>query len=99
MAPFLPVMEPALTAIIVSERSKPWRNSMANPILKPSLSTRTLQFGSNFAAGALMLSRMNRSEISRFDDLVSDLCRMRTESGKRSDEHRRSELARAARKR
>lgn len=44
---------------------------------KLSLAARTLHFGSNFAAGALMLSRMNRSEISRYDDLVLDLCRLR----------------------
>jgi len=50
---------------------------MANSSMKPSLTARTLQFGSNCVAGAMMLSRMNRSEISRYDDLVSDLCRLR----------------------
>lgn len=51
---------------------------MANSNAKPSFGTRTLHFGSSFAAGAMMLSRMNRSEISRYDDLVSDLCCLRT---------------------
>ncbi|ODT17145.1 MAG: hypothetical protein ABS35_26530 [Kaistia sp. SCN 65-12] len=51
---------------------------MGKSVAKPSLSTRTLHFGSSFAAGAMMLSRMNRSEISRFDDLVADLCCLRT---------------------
>lgn len=57
---------------------------MAKSAAKPSLSTRTLHFGSSFAAGAMMLSRMNRSEISRFDDLVADLCCLRT-PGSRDD--------------
>lgn len=70
---------------------------MANS--KLSLSTRTLHFGSSFAAGAMMLSRMNRSEISRYDDLVSDLCCLRTPHGDRADDLRRKEPALAPRKR
>lgn len=72
---------------------------MADSFLKLSLSTRTLQFGSNFAAGAMMLSRMNRSEISRYDDMVSELCRMQSHAGNRSDEPRRDQRISAARKR
>lgn len=55
---------------------------MANSNMKLSLSTRTLHFGSSFAAGAMMLSRMNRSELSRYDDLVSDLCCLPTPGSK-----------------
>jgi hypothetical protein len=58
---------------------------MGKSVSKPSLGTRTLDFGSSFAAGAMMLSRMNRSEISRFDDLVADLCCLRT-PGSRGDD-------------
>jgi hypothetical protein len=72
---------------------------MADSNLKPSLGTRTLQFGSNFAAGALMLSRMNRSEISRYDDLVSDLCRMRAQKADRVEQPRRNDGSRTASKR
>ncbi|MET4632861.1 MULTISPECIES: hypothetical protein [Kaistia] len=72
---------------------------MADSNLKPSLSTRTLEFGSHFAAGAMMLSRMNRSEIFRYDDLVSDLCRMRAQTAERVDQPRRNSAARTASKR
>jgi len=58
---------------------------MGKSVSKPSLSTRTLDFGSSFAAGAMMLSRMNRSEISRFDDLVADLCCLRPPDSRRDD--------------
>jgi len=53
---------------------------MANSNMKLPLSKRTLQFGSSFAAGAMMLSRMNRSELSRYDDLVTDLCCLPTQA-------------------
>ncbi|MCX5493787.1 hypothetical protein OSH11_03625 [Kaistia dalseonensis] len=42
---------------------------------KPSLGRRTLDIGSTFAAGALMLSHMNRSGLTRYDDLIADLSR------------------------
>jgi hypothetical protein len=58
---------------------------MGKSVSKPSLSTRTLDFGSSFAAGAMMLSRMNRSELSRFDDLVADLCCLPTPVSRRDD--------------
>lgn len=51
---------------------------MVKSTARSTLSARTLDFGSSFAAGAMMLSRMNRSEISRYDDLVADLCCLRT---------------------
>ncbi|MBN9027224.1 MAG: hypothetical protein J0H20_16890 [Rhizobiales bacterium] len=62
---------------------------MANSIMKLPLSKRTLQFGSSFAAGAMMLSRMNRSELSRYDDLVTDLCCLPT-STSGSSHHRKA---------
>ncbi|WP_029073902.1 hypothetical protein [Kaistia adipata] len=65
---------------------------MGKSVAKPSLGTRTLDFGSSFAAGAMMLSRMNRSELSRFDDLVADLCCLRV-SGLRSEDAVESQLA------
>ena len=63
---------------------------MVKSVAKPSLSTRTLHVGSSFAAGAMMLSRMNRSDISRYDDLVADLCCLHTPSGRGEE---RKELA------
>ncbi|MCX5521077.1 hypothetical protein OSH10_21780 [Kaistia defluvii] len=72
---------------------------MADSNLKSSLSARTWKFGSNFAAGAMMLSRMNRSEISRYDDLIADLCCLHIQNGKRSDKPRRNDLARTGSKR
>lgn len=65
---------------------------MGKSVSKPSLSTRTLHFGSSFAAGAMMLSRMNRSEISRYDDLVADLCCLRTPPGSRDDDRNEPKL-------
>jgi hypothetical protein len=58
---------------------------MVKPNAKPSLGTRTLDFGSSFAAGAMMLSRMNRSELTRYDDLVSDLCCLPNPAQRRRD--------------
>lgn len=72
---------------------------MGKSVSKTSLSTRTLHFGSSFAAGAMMLSRMNRSEISRYDDLVADLCRLRTSPGSSSRGDDRSEPKLPPRKR
>jgi hypothetical protein len=43
---------------------------------KSSLSQRTLDIGSSFAAGAMMLSHMNRSGLTRYDDLLADLSRL-----------------------
>ncbi|BCP53233.1 hypothetical protein K32_18500 [Kaistia sp. 32K] len=69
------------------------RPAVAKPSLaKPSLGTRTLEFGSSFAAGAMMLSRMNCSELSRYDDLVSDLCRLRAPPGGPSPEPKEATL-------
>lgn len=51
---------------------------MADLPLKFGIAHRTRHFGSSLAAGAMMLSRMNRSEISRYDDLMADLSRLRT---------------------
>jgi hypothetical protein len=63
---------------------------MGKPASRPSLSTRTLGFGSSFAAGAMMLSRMNRSELTRYDDLVSDLCCLPTPRSQSDDPKRRA---------
>jgi hypothetical protein len=43
---------------------------------KTSIGQRTLGIGSGFAAGALMLSHMNRSGLSRYDDMIADLSRL-----------------------
>ncbi|MCX5514582.1 hypothetical protein C3941_16505 [Kaistia algarum] len=43
---------------------------------KSSLGQRTLDIGSSFAAGAMMLSHMNRSGLTRYDDLMADLSRL-----------------------
>jgi hypothetical protein len=51
---------------------------MAHTSSKPGLTHKTVHIGSSFAAGAMMLSRMNRSEVSRYDDLMADLSRLRT---------------------
>lgn len=54
---------------------------------KPSLGKRTLTLGSSFAAGAMMLSHMNRSAVTRFDDMIADLARFHPGSApvKRAD--------------
>ncbi|MBN8998806.1 MAG: hypothetical protein J0H54_05260 [Rhizobiales bacterium] len=59
---------------------------MATSDRKPSLGQRTLGIGSNFAAGAMMLSHLNRSALTRYDDLLEDLARLhRDAQGKRAD--------------
>ncbi len=48
---------------------------------KPSISSRTLRIGSCLAAGAMMLSHLNRSALTRYDDLLHDLARFHPHQG------------------
>ena len=66
---------------------------MATSDRKPSFSQRTLDLGSSFAAGAMMLSHLNRSALTRYDDLLADLARLhRDAQGKRADRPLRDQL-------
>lgn len=61
---------------------------MARTEHKASIGKKTLDIGSSFAAGALMLSHMNRSGLTRYDDLIADLNRLQyapNHSTKRAD--------------
>ena len=49
---------------------------MSNSDRKLSLGERTIDIGSSFAAGAMMLSHMNRSGLTRYDDMMVDLARL-----------------------
>ena len=42
--------------------------------------TQKMSLGSSFAAGGLMLSHLNRSGITRYDDLLADLCKLHERS-------------------
>lgn len=54
---------------------------------KSSIGQRTLDIGSCLAAGAMMLSHLNRSGLTRYDDLLDDLARFHQDraQGRRAD--------------
>lgn len=54
---------------------------MATSDQKSSISSRTLRIGSCLAAGAMMLSHLNRSGLTRYDDLLEDLARFHPHQG------------------
>lgn len=54
---------------------------MATSDQKTSISSRTLRIGSCLAAGAMMLSHLNRSGLTSYDDLLQDLARLHPNQG------------------
>jgi hypothetical protein len=62
---------------------------MVSSLGKPSPGNTTpdkpkLGLGSSFFAGAIMLSHMNRSDLTRYDDLLADLSRLQSEPAQRT---------------
>lgn len=49
---------------------------MARSDRTPSQAQHKIGLGTSFAAGAMMLSHMNSSGLSRYDDLLADLSRL-----------------------